>query len=160
MLLAVFALSYLIATRSIFIRPEIAIVLNGVPLCGLVFLVFAYYIVMEATAGGTIGQQFARLRVVGVDGTHCGFTGSTIRTVLRPAEMAVANVPALLLVRWTKRRQTLGDLLASTMVITTDHVSPAAAWCASAILVASGLLGCLRFAGEIGGAIVALGSHG
>lgn len=83
---------------------------------GLLILVFffAYYIVMEARWGQTVGKMLCGIQVIREDtGRPPGFGGAAIRTVLRVGSYLLAFVVVLA----SPRNQRLGDMAARTLVV-------------------------------------------
>jgi uncharacterized RDD family membrane protein YckC len=77
----------------------------------------AYYVVMEAMAGGSIGKLVAGLRVVDEDGCAISWGQSVVRNLLRLVDALFFYVVAALFVSSSPRRQRLGDRAASTFVV-------------------------------------------
>jgi uncharacterized RDD family membrane protein YckC len=132
-LLSGFAVAYIADTRLLSGGPHRAVGLDGVTLLALPVLLFAYFAGMEAIFGATIGKMFARLRVVYLNGERGDFTTATIRTLVRPLEMMAAYLPSILLVRFTRNRQRLGDILAGSSVAKAGKVHPAGPWAAGIV---------------------------
>jgi uncharacterized RDD family membrane protein YckC len=94
---------------------------------GLIAIV--YYVVMEGTAGGTIGKFLTGIRVANVDGTKLGWTGAVIRNVARVVDAFPYGVPYLIgaISVWTSpTKQRLGDRWGSTVVVTKESLLPRA----------------------------------
>jgi uncharacterized RDD family membrane protein YckC len=134
-LLTGFAVAYVADTRLLSGGPRLAVGLDGVALLALPVLLFAYFAGMEAIFGATIGKMFSRLRVVYLNGEPGDFTTATIRTLARPLEMTAAYLPSILLVKFTRNRQRLGDILAGSSVARTGKVHPAGPWAAAIVAV-------------------------
>jgi uncharacterized RDD family membrane protein YckC len=134
-LLAGFAVAYIADTRLLSGGPRLAVGLDGVALLALPVLLFAYFAAMEAIFGATIGKMFARLRVVYLNGERGDFTTATIRTLVRPLEMIAVYLPSILLVKFTRNRQRLGDMLAGSSVARTGKVHRAGPWAAGIVAV-------------------------
>jgi uncharacterized RDD family membrane protein YckC len=94
-------------------------------LCGfpalLYFLaVFAYYVFLEWTLGGTLGKLATGIKVVKVTGEPLDFLGSIIRNIIRIIDGIPFLLPYLvgaILVCTSSKRQRLGDRLAKTVVV-------------------------------------------
>ena len=83
-------------------------------------LMFAYYIVMEAALGWTIGKLVADIRVVNNMGRRPNLIQAMIRTLFRVFEanpLAAGGIPAGTAVAWSKAKQRLGDMAAGTYVL-------------------------------------------
>ena len=81
---------------------------------------FAYYIVMEAYVGGTVGKLALGMRVEMEDGSPCTISASVIRNLLRIVDALPGFIPYLvgaILVWNSPTRQRLGDRLAKTYVV-------------------------------------------
>jgi uncharacterized RDD family membrane protein YckC len=90
----------------------------GVALAYIIPLV--YYIVLEATMGGTLGKRILGLRVVKLDGSPISWGESIIRNLLRIIDGIPAFIPYLLgaILIWTSpTKQRLGDRVAKTVVV-------------------------------------------
>ena len=89
------------------------------PIC-LVFLViiFAYFILMEAYVGWTVGKKFFRMRVVNADGDKIGLLKSAIRNLLRMVDgLPAFNILGMVLIGRSPKRQRFGDRIAKTYVV-------------------------------------------
>ena len=89
------------------------------PIC-LVFLViiFAYFIIMEAYVGWTVGKKFLRMRVVNADGNRIGLLKSAIRNLLRMVDgLPAFNILGMVLIACSSKGQRFGDRVAKTYVI-------------------------------------------
>jgi len=83
-------------------------------------LPFAYYIVMEALQGATVGKMALGIRVVTLDGSPISWGASIVRNLLRIVDHLPTAMPYLLgalLVRTSPTRQRLGDRVAHTVVV-------------------------------------------
>ena len=89
------------------------------PIC-LVFLfvIFAYFILMEAYAGWTVGKKVLGLRVVDSDGNNIGLLKSVIRNLLRVVDgLPTMNILGVILIALSPRGQRFGDRIAKTFVV-------------------------------------------
>ena|SRR5689334_20631856 len=93
--------------------------LHGGTAVGLIATVItlAYYIVMEATQGATVGKMVLGLRVVRADGAPISWNESVIRNLLRIVDALFVYLVAAILVWNSPTRQRLGDRVAQTVVI-------------------------------------------
>jgi uncharacterized RDD family membrane protein YckC len=80
-------------------------------------LVFAYFIVMEATYGATLGKMALGLRVVKEDGSPISWSESVIRNLLRIIDGLFAYLVGAILIWTSPLKQRLGDRAAHTVVI-------------------------------------------
>ncbi|MEX0991270.1 MAG: RDD family protein [Actinomycetota bacterium] len=79
---------------------------------------FAYFIILEATAGATVGKFIVGIRVRQLDGTPITWKQSTIRNLLRIIDgLFFYLVGAIIVWNSTPLRQRLGDQTAHTVVI-------------------------------------------
>ena len=89
------------------------------PIC-LVFLliIFAYFIIMEAYVGWTIGKKTLGMRVVDSAGNKIGLSKSVIRNILRLVDgLPAFNVLGIILIAFSAEGQRFGDRVAKTYVI-------------------------------------------
>jgi uncharacterized RDD family membrane protein YckC len=92
--------------------------LTGSPFMVGVGLCLAYYIVLEAALGATLGKLATNLRVVREnDGGPIGWSASIIRNLLRLIDGLVFYIIGLIAICASKKRQRLGDMVAGTMVV-------------------------------------------
>jgi len=80
-------------------------------------LAIAYFIVMEATRGATLGKMALGLRVVKMDGSPISWTESVIRNLLRIIDGLFVYLVGAILVWTSPLKQRLGDRVAHTVVI-------------------------------------------
>lgn len=80
-------------------------------------LAIAYYIVMEATQGATLGKMALGLRVVKEDGSPISWSESVIRNLLRIIDGLFAYLVGAILIWTSPLKQRLGDRVAHTVVI-------------------------------------------
>jgi uncharacterized RDD family membrane protein YckC len=96
---------------------------GGISLTGASFIagvgiVFAYYIVLEAIFGATLGKLATNLRVVREsDGGPIDWSASVIRNVLRVIDGLVLYLVGLIAMCFSKKRQRIGDRVAGTVVV-------------------------------------------
>jgi uncharacterized RDD family membrane protein YckC len=82
--------------------------------------VVAYYVVLEARWGATLGKLATQIRVVDRLGRPPGYAKAAVRTAMRAIEvnpLLAGGIPAAIVVGLTKTRQRLGDLMAGTYVL-------------------------------------------
>jgi uncharacterized RDD family membrane protein YckC len=85
-----------------------------------IIVFFAYYIVMEALLGATVGKWILGIRVVSLDGSSIGLGKAVVRNLLRIVDQFPYAIPYLLgaILTWTSsRKQRLGDRVARTVVV-------------------------------------------
>ena len=90
------------------------------PIC-LVFLViiFAYFIIMEAYAGWTVGKRVLRMKVVNEEGEKIGLSKSALRNLLGMVDgLPAFNILGMVLIARAPRGQRFGDRVARTYVVT------------------------------------------
>ncbi len=80
-------------------------------------LALAYFIILEATQGATLGKMVVGLRVVKKDGTPIGWSESVIRNLLRIIDGLFFYLVGAIFVWTSPIKQRLGDRAASTVVI-------------------------------------------
>jgi uncharacterized RDD family membrane protein YckC len=108
-------------------HPPVDIGLYGVWAALFWAIILAYYFVLEAWAGQTVGKALLGLRVARGDGRRAGLGAVAGRTLLR----AIDGLPMLYLVGYVsvlvtgKRRARLGDLAAGTAVTRAQPAHPA-----------------------------------
>jgi uncharacterized RDD family membrane protein YckC len=90
--------------------------LNGGPAILLFVIGFAYFIVLEAVAGGTLGKLIIGIRVYTVDGQPISWGASIIRNILRIIDGLFFYLVGAILVWTSDRKQRLGDRAAKTVV--------------------------------------------
>lgn len=91
--------------------------LKGGPAFLWIGIGLAYFIVMEATRGATLGKLAMRLKVVKQDGTPMDWQASVVRNVLRLIDGFLFYLVGAIVVWVSKSRQRLGDIAAHTIVV-------------------------------------------
>ncbi len=88
------------------------------PICLVFFfIIFAYFILMEAYVGWTVGKRVLGMRVVDGTGNKIGFSKSLIRNLLRLVDgLPTLNILGIILVVCSPRGQRFGDRVAKTFV--------------------------------------------
>ncbi len=89
------------------------------PIC-LVFLVIilAYFILMEAYVGWTVGKKVLHMRVVNQEGQKIGLSRSATRNLLRIVDgLPAFNILGMVLIGSSPRGQRFGDRVAKTYVV-------------------------------------------
>jgi len=91
--------------------------LSGGPALIYFLVVIAYYWIMEAATGKTLGKMAMGLRVVTLDGTPYSAMKAFIRNLLRVIDaLPFLYLLGLIIVVVSKRKQRLGDMAAGTVV--------------------------------------------
>ena len=80
-------------------------------------LAIAYFIVMEATRGATLGKMALGLRVVKLNGSPISWSESVIRNLLRIIDGLFAYLVGAIIIWNSPLRQRLGDRVAKTVVV-------------------------------------------
>ncbi len=78
---------------------------------------FIYYLLLEATAGATVGKLLLGMRVVMADGARASGGAVVLRNLVRIPEALLLYVPAAVSCLSSTRRQRLGDRAARTVVV-------------------------------------------
>lgn len=89
------------------------------PLCLIyLFVIFAYFVLMEALAGDTVGKRLLGLRIIGVDSERVGLGKAFVRNVLRVVDsLPVLSILGIVLVTGSAEKARFGDRVAGTRVI-------------------------------------------
>jgi uncharacterized RDD family membrane protein YckC len=77
----------------------------------------AYYIVMEAMSGATLGKKAMGLKVVKQSGEPLDWQASIVRNVMRLIDGFIFYLIGAIVVWVSKKRQRLGDMAAHTLVV-------------------------------------------
>ncbi len=80
-------------------------------------LALAYFIVLEATQGATLGKMALGLRVTRTDGAPISWTESIIRNLLRIIDGLFVYLVGAILIWTSPLKQRLGDRVAKTIVV-------------------------------------------
>ncbi len=88
------------------------------PICLVfLFIIFAYFIIMEAYVGWTIGKKILGMRVVDSAGNKIGLSKSAIRNLLRFVDgLPAFSILGITLIAFSARGQRFGDRVAKTFV--------------------------------------------
>ncbi len=89
------------------------------PLCVIFFIIIvAYYVLLEAYLGWTVGKRLLGLRVVAVGGGKPGLRKALVRNGLRVIDgLPAFSILGIVLILVTKERTRLGDIVAGTRVL-------------------------------------------
>ncbi|WP_256687794.1 RDD family protein [Halococcus qingdaonensis] len=85
-------------------------------IAGIVLTPLAYYVLLEARYGRTLGKQLEGLIVADADGPPASLRACLLRNLLRPVDFIVFYLLGFVLVLVTDRDQRLGDLVAGTEI--------------------------------------------
>ena len=88
------------------------------PIC-LVFLlvIFAYFVLMEAYVGWTVGKRMLGIRVIDEMGNKIGLAKSLIRNLLRLVDgLPAFSILGIILIIYSSEKQRLGDRIAKVYV--------------------------------------------
>jgi uncharacterized RDD family membrane protein YckC len=91
--------------------------LQGGPAFILFGVALAYFIVMEATTGQTLGKMAMKLKVVKTDGAKVDWQASIIRNLLRLIDGFFFYLVGAIVIWVSKSKQRLGDMAAKTIVV-------------------------------------------
>ena len=97
----------------------------GAPFLLSLLVFIAYFTILEATLGATLGKLALGIRVLKADGTKLDWGASLVRNILRIVDAIPYFIPYLLgaILIWSSpTRQRLGDRAASTIVVRKDSV--------------------------------------
>ena len=88
------------------------------PIClVLLFVIFAYYILLEAYFGWTVGKRIMGMIVVDERGNKIGLPKSVIRNLLRLVDgLPALNILGIILIACSQSGQRFGDRIAKTYV--------------------------------------------
>ncbi len=78
---------------------------------------FAYYVVLEAMLGGTLGKKALGLRVVMLDGAPLDWQASIVRNLLRIVDGFFFYLVGAICVWTSQKKQRVGDRVAGTAVV-------------------------------------------
>lgn len=84
------------------------------------FLWVLYFPVCEAIIGQTVAKKAFDLHVVDFKGEPPNFVQAFQRRMLDPVELFFIGIPSLLTINHSERNQRLGDMLAGTLVVSTE----------------------------------------
>ena len=89
------------------------------PICLVfLFIIFFYFILMEAYVGWTIGKRLSGMKVLDDTGNKIGILKSLIRNLLRLVDgLPALNILGIFLIINSPRGQRLGDRIAKTYVV-------------------------------------------
>lgn len=112
-----FIVGYLIALATGG-ATEQGFLLQGVPFFFWLVIALAYYIVMEARSGATLGKRVMQLKVVKLEGgAPLDWQASIARNVLRLIDGLFFYLIGAIVVWTSDKKQRLGDKVAGTVVV-------------------------------------------
>lgn len=113
-----FPITYIYSGRWV-VGPEEHLWGISDPICLIfLFIILAYFIIMEAYVGWTIGKRILSVRVVDRKGNNIGFQKSVIRNLLRVVDgLPIFNLLGIILIVFWVDGQRFGDRIAKTYVI-------------------------------------------
>jgi len=88
------------------------------PICLVfMFIIFAYFILMESYVGWTVGKKILGMRVTDGAGQKIGLSKSLIRNLLRLVDgMPAFSILGIILIASSEQGQRFGDRIAKTYV--------------------------------------------
>jgi len=89
------------------------------PICLVfLFIIFAYFILMESYAGWTVGKKILGMKVVDEAGNKIGLSKSITRNLLRMVDgLPAFNILGIILIIASPKGQRFGDRIAKTYVV-------------------------------------------
>ena len=89
------------------------------PICLIfLFIIFAYFILMEAYVGWTVGKKILGMRVIDEAGNKIGLSKSVLRNLLRLVDgLPAFSILGIILIASSEKGQRFGDRIAKTYVI-------------------------------------------
>ncbi len=98
---------------------------GGTSLVLIILIFFAYFVVLEATIGATVGKLAVGIRVVMADGSSLTWGASFVRNLLRIIDGLFFYLVGAILVWNSDIRQRLGDRAAHSVVVSKHSVGRA-----------------------------------
>ncbi len=111
-----FIVGYIIASFTGGTTSE-GFAIHGAPAFLWLGIGLAYYIVMEATRGATLGKMAMKLKVVKQSGEPLDWQASIVRNVMRLIDGFCFYLVGAIVVWVSKKKQRLGDMAAHTLVV-------------------------------------------
>jgi len=117
-LVVCYGLLYIVAAITGSTVPGGGFHLHNGPLLAGEVLCFAYFLVLEANWGATLGKFATNLRVVREnDGGPIGWRAALLRNLLRPIDGLVLYLVGFIAICMSPKRQRVGDKVAGTIVV-------------------------------------------
>lgn len=92
--------------------------LTGLPAVVYFLIIALYFILLEGTAGQTVGKMLLGIQVLKEDtGQPPGMGGATLRTLLRIVDGFLFYLVGFIIVLISGKNQRLGDMVAGTLVV-------------------------------------------
>jgi uncharacterized RDD family membrane protein YckC len=91
--------------------------LTGLPMFLWLAVGIAYYIVLEARFGATIGKRIVGLKVVKLEGGPIDWQASIVRNLLRLVDGFFFYLVGAIVVWTSDKKQRLGDKVAATVIV-------------------------------------------
>jgi uncharacterized RDD family membrane protein YckC len=91
--------------------------LSGAPFLIYVLIAFAYYFLMEASSGQTVGKMALGIKVVAANGTKASAGKIAIRTILRIVDGFLFYIVGILVIAFSGKHQRIGDMAGNTIVV-------------------------------------------
>ena len=104
-----------------YIEGENSYQVTGLPALGLMFSVWAYWVLTEWLFGATVGKLICDLRVVSLSGSKCSLGQSVKRNLLRAVDFFPFYLTGFVAAKLSPLNQRLGDQWAKTIVIRKDR---------------------------------------
>jgi uncharacterized RDD family membrane protein YckC len=98
--------------------------LEGGPAFLWLIIALTYYILMEATAGATLGKKAMGLKVVKEGGEPIDWKASIVRNIMRIVDGLFFYLVGAIVVWVSRKKQRLGDMAANTLVVKAKIVIP------------------------------------
>lgn len=94
--------------------------LQGLPAMLWFAVGLAYYVVLEAEYGQTVGKRLVGIEVIGEDGGPIDYETSVLRNVLRIVDGFMLYLVGAILIWVSDDQQRLGDQVGNTYVVKTE----------------------------------------
>lgn len=78
---------------------------------------FFYFVIIETYYGATLGHKALDLLVLTENRRKIGFKEALKRHLLDPIDFFLYGIPAIIAIKYTEKKQRLGDLWANTIVV-------------------------------------------
>jgi uncharacterized RDD family membrane protein YckC len=98
--------------------------LDGAPFLLNVVIDLLYFALLEGTVGASLGKLIVGTRVVKEDYRKVNFGGAFLRNLVRPVDYFFCFLVGIITIAATQKRQRLGDMAGSTLVVRQEFVRP------------------------------------
>lgn len=95
----------------------LSVSVTGLPALVMFLIWVAYFVVMEATTGKTIGKYVAKTRVANEAGERISWGQSTGRNLMRIIDGFLFYLVGFIAIRNSKDKRRLGDMVSKTYVV-------------------------------------------